>query len=482
MRLLIIAIGLVFLSVKVNAQTLQGKVSNTKDTIVTLLYNYDYAFDHFDTIKLNSKNEFRKTFSFKGIGLVKMISNNLQYDFVLFPGATLSFTADLTDYASLHNTIRLKGRDAALNISHKLLTDPALKSLNFDYDLPSDKFVQRMQDWRRVRDSLRNTYVNASLKKPYNRNVQEYLKVDSINTLFWTVFAMRDYHSFVLGNKNEQDSFYLTLIKPYMIQYDDDAHLNSEMYRSIWGKRISDHWRWKKETGDTTGISNISYTAYLLQQMATTLQGKLKIAAISRYLQKEYAVNYEEIPLSKYAYYDSLMLVYSKDLPNPGVVRSVQGTIAVKKEMRIKTEKGAWAANFKVVDSTGKTVRLSDFKGKLVYVDVWASWCGPCIAELPAYKTLVSNFKNRTDIVFVSISIDSKKKEWMDLGVNKHLPPGLQLWAGEAGGSSEFAQQYFIRYVPKYILIDKEGKLINYNLESPSDPQSRKSIEEALGM
>ena len=73
---------------------------------------------------------------------------------------------------------------------------------------------------------------------------------------------------------------------------------------------------------------------------------------------------------------------------------------------------GVEAPDFEVIDSTGNKVRLSDFRGKFVYIDVWATWCSPCCAEIPHVEKLHKQFAGDSRIEFISISVDSKVKAW----------------------------------------------------------------------
>lgn len=74
---------------------------------------------------------------------------------------------------------------------------------------------------------------------------------------------------------------------------------------------------------------------------------------------------------------------------------------------------GKKAADFSLLDQHGKTVSLSDFKGKYVYIDVWATWCGPCVQEIPMLEKLAKQLADK-NIVFLSISIDKNKEAWLE--------------------------------------------------------------------
>lgn len=120
-------------------------------------------------------------------------------------------------------------------------------------------------------------------------------------------------------------------------------------------------------------------------------------------------------------------------------------------------------------NNAGGTTSLDDLKGKYVYIDVWATWCGPCIKEIPALKEVEKQFHGK-NIEFVSISIDKKKdyEKWKKMIVDKDLK-GMQLIADNDWKSS-FIQDYSITGIPRFILIDPAGNIVNANAPRPSSP------------
>ena len=129
-------------------------------------------------------------------------------------------------------------------------------------------------------------------------------------------------------------------------------------------------------------------------------------------------------------------------------------------------------------NANGGTTSLSDLKGKLLYIDVWATWCRPCLAEIPALKALQDKFKNNKDIEFVSLSIDEDKEAWRKVVKERELK-GIQLIADKAF-ESQFIQDYSINQIPTFLLIDKEGNIVNPNAPRPSDPQLAEVLEKLL--
>ena len=119
---------------------------------------------------------------------------------------------------------------------------------------------------------------------------------------------------------------------------------------------------------------------------------------------------------------------------------------------------------------------LKDLKGKVLYIDVWATWCGPCIKEFPYLKKLIEDYKDK-DIEFVSISIDSKNQydKWRKMVADKNIG-GLQLYDSE-GLSSSFMRAFSVGLIPRFMMLDAEGKIITARAPRPSSEEVRKFID-----
>lgn len=119
-------------------------------------------------------------------------------------------------------------------------------------------------------------------------------------------------------------------------------------------------------------------------------------------------------------------------------------------------------------NNNGGTTSLDDLKGKYVYMDIWATWCGPCKSEIPFLKEVEKKYHGK-NIEFVSISIDEKKNytKWKSMIKEKELD-GIQLIA-DNNWSSSFVTEYKIQGIPRFILIDPQGNIIAADAPRPSD-------------
>lgn len=141
--------------------------------------------------------------------------------------------------------------------------------------------------------------------------------------------------------------------------------------------------------------------------------------------------------------------------------------------------KGAVAPAFKLPDTKGKLVSLSDFKGKVVYLDMWATWCGPCLKEIPYLKLLKEKFKNK-DVEMITISIDTKVDAWL-AKVAAMKMEGIQLIDSHGSENSKIAKDYKIYGVPHFVLIDKNGRIASAFAPRPSSAEDvEKQINDLL--
>lgn len=137
-----------------------------------------------------------------------------------------------------------------------------------------------------------------------------------------------------------------------------------------------------------------------------------------------------------------------------------------------KISKGTVSPIFELYDINNNLVTLESLKGKLVYIDIWATWCIPCVLEIPALKKLEKEFKNK-NIEFVSICTSDTKENFEKMVKEKDMG-GIQLFAPD--DSISFFEDYFVSGIPRFILIDQDGKIIDANAYNPSDSKLKKQL------
>ena len=144
-----------------------------------------------------------------------------------------------------------------------------------------------------------------------------------------------------------------------------------------------------------------------------------------------------------------------------------------------KKMNGSDSPQFDYENHKGGKTKLADLKGKYVYIDNWATWCGPCRAEIPSLKKVEEKYHGK-NIEFVSISIDEQKdhEKWQKFVTDKQLG-GIQLFA-DKNWSSDFIRAFGINSIPRFILIGPDGKVVDADAKRPSDPALQTQLDALL--
>lgn len=184
---------------------------------------------------------------------------------------------------------------------------------------------------------------------------------------------------------------------------------------------------------------------------------------------------------------DSVKLFYNKMTPK--VQKSTYGKQIAEGIIKLqKGSPGAIATVFSATDINGKPLSLTDFKGKYVLLDFWASWCVPCREGNPHLKTLYAKYKDKGfEIIGVSDD-DSKPDAWKNavaqdqIGIWKHILRGLKLTSSGYDRTNDISENFGIHTLPTKILIDKNGKIIGrYGGGGEDDAAMDKKLIEVLG-
>ncbi len=141
-----------------------------------------------------------------------------------------------------------------------------------------------------------------------------------------------------------------------------------------------------------------------------------------------------------------------------------------------KVQAGNPSPDFTAYDINGKEYHLSDFKGKNLYIDLWATWCGPCLMEGPYLEKLKKDYEGK-NIEIVSIDVFDDKARWEKMVKSGKLS-GVQLIIPDR--DADFLLLYNVTSIPRFIFIDKNGNIIDNNAPRPSSPQIRNLIDKYL--
>jgi peroxiredoxin len=203
-------------------------------------------------------------------------------------------------------------------------------------------------------------------------------------------------------------------------------------------------------------LSDTMMSYFVASKLSSTIAEKkllqLKPEEFSRYCKKVDSLFIEMTPLIK----DTLLLNFINDFK----VKQYKGYLN-----QVKLKNGEKAPFFILEDINGKSVKLSDFKGKLILINFWGTFCAPCIQSIPEKNEIIQKY-SKSDFVLLNIILDYDFKKWKEI-IDKYKFDGIHL---KCKGNWEklLKEKYNILGVPHYTLIDRDGNIIANNVQSGS--------------
>ncbi len=145
-----------------------------------------------------------------------------------------------------------------------------------------------------------------------------------------------------------------------------------------------------------------------------------------------------------------------------------------------ETRQLRYAFDFTAIDTNGREVRLSDLDDKVLYIDTWASWCPPCMQQLPYLQQLARDFAGERDFLIVTISFDRSQQAWLKaLSRQESFPNILPLYV-EGGMDSDYGALYAISSIPSYALLGRGRRVMDMSAPKPAEDSLRGMIKMAL--
>ncbi|MBO9619634.1 MAG: TlpA family protein disulfide reductase [Niabella sp.] len=280
--------------------------------------------------------------------------------------------------------------------------------------------------------------------KSINNNFKEYelgrIRADIINSLYY----LKLYYEDVVPKDSlksyfaEYDRLAPALFQEYAAGFYDTKLLVHPVYRGIL-EIINDYSNVKKR------LNEEAVNDWLLAKM---ISSKLKHTVD---IDSANALFAQTVKIRNQDYRNILEVIYKKQL-----------SLSLS---------GRAAANIVAVDKLNNAVAFEQFKGRVIYIDLWATWCGPCMTEMPAFEKLKRAYSDNPAIVFISLSIDADLKSWKQY-INSLKLSGLQ-WNVNRIKLAD----YLVEEVPRYIIIDKNFRIAHFFAPKPSAPETVKIID-----
>lgn len=325
-----------------------------------------------------------------------------------------------------------------------------------DYALPFDEYMARLDG--KVRDAMDILKANGLEDEgDFVRMEEGRIKYSyGAQLLMWPVG-----HMIMTGDMSfEPDQKYYDCVASYVVE--DPYLAGIDEYRAFVAEAmhlLDPEGRGLTEIYPKT-VAQMKYTAKTISDPA------LK-EIIVHHIAASYVDNFgvEDI-----AEMENLYNTYVKDT-------SLVAQYRKKQERWDLSRPGRRSPDFRAVDLSGKEYTLKDFRGKYVYIDMWATWCGPCRREMPYLKALEEKFAD-AQIVFLGLSVDKDKAAWEKM-VGEGNMTGVQLYLGT---ESSFMDAYRVEGIPRFILLDKEGRIISNDMSRPSEDATAETLGQLEGI
>lgn len=444
--------------------TVTGTIKNTKAKIASLSYNAGFVsyIEHKDISPIDKKGNFKFTLDVNEERVVYLIIDEQQTSFYIQPDDNFTVTINYSDFdnslsfsgsgGERNNLFKdftnkfiigherefyqqLAGRKAEsfANYSDSILNEKLVFVKNYKWPgKPDDNFVSRF--------TAELNYENATHKLEYP-DYWSYLnkKGDTLPEL------PANYYDFLKQVSFTKDSLVFDNTYFRFIQSGMNYYVNQLNKTSVT---------------PLTHKENLALAGVILKKEKLTLAYEAWLV--------EMALRSKEFKQAENYYTDFIK-------KHPASVYSGELTDIYTKTKKVSP--GQPAPDFKIAGTDGKKYSLADFKGKVIFLDFWASWCGPCVRELPYAKKLKQEYEGK-NILFLYISIDEDLASWKK-AIADHDIKGTHL--NDPSFEGGVAKEYNLVGVPSYFLIDKTGTIISNNPPRPSDTDGlRKLLDEAL--
>ena len=342
---------------------------------------------------------------------------------------------------------------------------PAVKYLNTvslvalpdqDYALPFDEYKTRM-DAKAV-DAVKLLKANGlSSAGDFEENEEDRIRYSYAAPLIMYPMA----HRIMTGNMEYQPGEdYYDVIESYVVEDERLACLDE--YRAFVAEAM--HILDPEGRGTTSVYPK---TVAQMKYAADRLSDPVVKEIILHHIAAAYVDNFGVKDISEM---ENIYHTYVRDT-------LLTSSFAKKYERWDLSRPGKRSPGFRAPDVDGKVHTLADFRGKYVYIDMWATWCGPCKREMPYLKALEEEFKD-AEIVFVGLSVDKDKAAWENM-VRQGELTGVQLYLGTG---SRFQEGYRVEAIPRFILLDKEGVIISNDMSRPSAKETAETLRNLEGI
>jgi len=444
-----------------------GTIDNPVTENFQIIYQKDFISGERETLEitLDENNSFQTEVDITKdiVPAYLIIEGEDLITIFLEPGIDIHITADGDD---IKGTLAFSGTNAdnstfLMEYSQKL-DDKFKQQQVFEKirNLKPAEFYEYAEDMKNTKLKL---FEKLSVDKELSNNFKNYFKTNIKFDYYDKQINYPNYHMMLnqLAEEPELPENYYDFIEDAMDLLSDDK-LATASYRNFLNSYIS---YYKKQNPDKVPEEKSHYeqNIYLAEKL---YEGKNLEYLKAYYIFHKF--NFGEFEKAK-EYYETFL----EEQPDEEYITILSSIYETTKKLL----PGNPAPVFELTDLNDETVSLEDFRGKVVYLDFWASWCGPCMREVPYAKELKSRFKDEEDLVFVYISLDDDLEAWRNT-IEAQKMEGVHLKTG--GWDHDVPKSYNVKGVPSYFIIDRNGNIFDNRAKRPSTEGVDDDLKAAL--
>ncbi len=426
--------------------TIKGKVdSSSLISSLRIIQDRPYQPDFIQSIHVSEDGSFSDEFEIETNGLFELRFKDHSHDIYLENGKTIGIIVDTLLGGGMRFIGDLSAENNYLMSSHSVLSDHHIDYENNNQVSPDEFAAYVENEINQLHESLDSIQGDGanSIAKDFSALMDQKLNLTKSRSLLGFARARTDT---ILTNDyfhpegidlNSADIFHLFEFRKYLFEY----------FEYVASKTLS-----KEALYDAT------HPAYFESKYGI-IDSLFSITAITDFLKTD--VIFESIAKVRHTGINSLVKHFQSDVTNLSYLK----TINDRYKSIVMPSNGTLAPELTGVTFDGEDFKLSELRGKYVYIFVWATWCGPCKVEIPFYEQMLEDYGDE-NIVFVGISVDKDKRKWIDSFLFNDYP-GLQVLI-PGDWNSALVKDYQIASIPQFILINPEGEIAALQAERPT--------------
>ncbi len=424
---------------------LSGKIEAgyLKKASLTIIYDYITYQEEEIPLNVDQEGKYKINKELKDPVLAVLKCGNKSLDLYLYPGDNIVVDFNANNFP---NSVKFEGKSSALNtylfkergVFETQLNAIARNSENMNpkdfADFAKELYKKRIQYYGKYKkknpvNSQDQLFINSNIRYQYATMLFNYEDMQCYLQQKESIFLPRDFYSPIADFPNSVEGLLPNLHYVEYIHEFLNHHAKQSSNRNLTKIEVAEQFF----SGEVLAYIKAKELAKMCQLGKAYEYGP----AIQKYLDQN---NYKQ-------YNDVLRVVYNENKP---------------------IQNGDMAPDFKLKDIAGNDVKLSSLRGKVVYIDFWATWCRPCIKSMTYSQRLLEKYKD-DDVVFLYVSLDEKPALWKSFVASQNLS-GVHINTNTSTEYlSDISKLYKVKQLPTFVIVDKNGKIAFNKAGSPGN-------------